>query len=134
VRIPTRRRQYGHSLNLTPMIDVVFNLVIFFLVTSHFARSENSEQVNLPKATQGQEEENLPHRLVITIPDENTMRVNGRDVTLDEIRLMLVAGREEKEFSVQIRADEAVPYGTVEPLLLECAAQNITRFGFKTTQ
>lgn len=134
MRAPTRRRSYGMSLNLTPMIDVVFNLVIFFLVTSHFARSEAVDPVDLPRATQSVEEENLPHRLAITVPIDKTWRVNSREVTLEEIREMLIAGRQHEDFAVQIRADRAVPYEAVEPLLLECAKLGVTRFGFKTVE
>lgn len=134
MRLPVRKRTAGFSINLTPMIDVVFNLLIFFLVTSHFARSGQVDPVNLPKATQSDDDTENPHRLVITIPADETLRVNSQPVQLDEIRLMLVSGKVHADFSVQIRADESVPYSVVEPILLECAEQGITRFGFKTTE
>ena len=41
-------RSGGLRPNLTPLIDVIFNLIIFFLATSHFARSEPTETVDLP--------------------------------------------------------------------------------------
>ena len=44
MRIPTRVRQLGVSLNLTPLIDIVFLLVIFFLVASHAARTESTSR------------------------------------------------------------------------------------------
>lgn len=134
MRLPVRRRQAGFSINLTPMIDVVFNLLIFFLVTSHFARSGQVDEVKLPKASKSVDEAESPHRLIITIPADQTLRVGGRAVEMDEIRVMLAAGREDEEFAVQLRADESVPYGVVEPLLLECARQGITKFGFKTME
>jgi biopolymer transport protein ExbD len=134
MRLPVRRRQAGFSVNLTPMIDVVFNLLIFFLVTSHFARSGEVDEVKLPKAGQSVDEAESPHRLVITIPADQTLRVGGRAVVMDEIRLMIAAAKAKPGFAVQLRADETVPYAIVEPLLLECAKQGITKFGFKTME
>ena len=40
MKIPGRSRGGSLKFNITPMIDVVFNLIIFFLVASHYARSE----------------------------------------------------------------------------------------------
>ena len=134
MRLPVRTRQAGFSMNLTPMIDVVFNLLIFFLVTSHFARSGEVDEVKLPKAAQSIDEAESPHRLVITIPADRSLRVGGKAVEMDEIRLMLASGKSEDDFAVQLRADESVPYSVVEPLLLECAKQGIVKFGFKTME
>ena len=44
------------SLSITPLIDVVFLLIIFFLVASHFTNQENAVEVDLPKADEAKEE------------------------------------------------------------------------------
>ena len=68
MKVPVRPRQFGLSFNITPLIDIVFLLVIFFLIASHVARSESQEPVALPTATQKQDDvESLPDRLVVTI-------------------------------------------------------------------
>ena len=71
MRVPTQRERSGLRVNITPLIDVVFLLIIFFLVASHFIRSETREPVNLPEATQGEDEESEnPRRLVVTVNRE----------------------------------------------------------------
>jgi len=49
MKIPGRVRGAGLKFNLTPMIDVVFNLIIFFLVASHYSRSEAVVDLELPR-------------------------------------------------------------------------------------
>ncbi|NIL99222.1 MAG: hypothetical protein GTO62_19500, partial [Planctomycetales bacterium] len=53
MRIPLSRRRSRLEMNMTPMIDVVFLLIIFFLVSSHLARQEVQAQLDLPPARTG---------------------------------------------------------------------------------
>src|SRR5438046_7460502 len=94
MRLPTRGRSGGLKFNLTPMIDVVFNLIIFFLAASHLARSEALEPVRLPEASTGRPEEaELHRRLTVTITAEETYRVGGSVHTLPEIGQMISSGK-----------------------------------------
>ncbi|MBM4074764.1 MAG: biopolymer transporter ExbD, partial [Planctomycetes bacterium] len=45
MRLPSTQIQRGLTFNITPLIDVVFLLIIFFLVASHFIRNETLEPV-----------------------------------------------------------------------------------------
>ena len=47
-----RRRRAGALLNLTPLIDIVFLLLVFFMLTSHFIEDQTID-INLPKANSG---------------------------------------------------------------------------------
>lgn len=131
MRIPARPRT-RLAFNITPLIDIVFNIMIFFLVTAHFVRSQETDVVDLPSATQVAEADAAPRRLVVTILADRTLRVAGRDADLEEVRSLIVSGAERPdEFEVQIRTDQNVPYSVIEPLLLTCAENGITNFGFK---
>ena len=71
-----RRIQDEPSINLTPLIDVVFLLLIFFMVTTTFTR-ETRLQVNLPEA----EAETLPsqsERLEIAVSRDGSFALNGQ--------------------------------------------------------
>ena len=78
MKVPTRKREHGLQFNVTPLIDVVFLLIIFFLVASHFVRAENQESVDLPKATQAddQADESL-NRLVVTVTADHLLHLDG---------------------------------------------------------
>ena len=134
MRIPTRARRLGVALNLTPLIDIVFLLVIFFLVASHAARTESTEPVELPLASEvddGQAE--VPRRLVVTVTADQVLHVGGRIVTLDQVADLLAEAETEKQdaaYEVRIRGDRRVPFHVVEPLMIACAQAGITRIGY----
>ena len=74
------------KFNITPMIDVVFLLIIFFLVASYFIRSEQSRQVTLPVASKGQPDDiSSPHRLTITIEPDGQLSVAGTQMSENQI-------------------------------------------------
>lgn len=138
MRIPTRPRQRGLQFNITPLIDIIFLLIIFFLAASHFVRSEAKEPVELPEATAGEDTPpEAPRRLIVTIKAEGTLHVAGRTVTMPEVDHMILSGsqssksdEERRPFEVRIRGDRSVPYETVEPILLACARYGVTDVKF----
>lgn len=137
MRIPSRDRGGSLKFNLTPLIDVVFNLIIFFLAASHLARSEIVAEVELPEAETGRAEApELNRRLIVTILPEGIYNVGGKELALPQIEQMLAAGVSElatdrqREFEVRIRSDRRVPYRQIEPLLLGCARAGITNVHF----
>ena len=137
MRIPVRSQKRGLRFNITPLIDVVFLLIIFFLVASHFVRNEKLEAVELPAATQSEaDREDSPRRLVVTITSNERLVVAGREVDLPELEQMILAGRERGQgrFEVRIRGDRAVPYRLIESILLACAKAGVTDVKFAVVE
>ncbi len=118
---------------MTPLIDMVFNLVVFFLVASHFS-NESETPVELPRAATSKADAEDPRRLVITINDQEQLFVKDQAIDLPELTDLVrkELDRNGPEFIVQIRSDRRVPYRTVEPLLLTCSQIGVKKFGFKT--
>ena len=82
-----RRLQDEHSINLTPLIDVVFLLLIFFMVTTTFSR-ETRLQVNLPEA----EAETLAtqsERLEIVVSRDGSFALNGQTLVNGRVETLL---------------------------------------------
>jgi len=121
-------------MDMTPLIDMVFNLVIFFLVASHFS-SEAETPVELPTASTATADEEDPRRLVVTITENEQLHVKEQLVEMPQLMDLVrdELDRQGPEFAVQIRSDRRVPYRAVEPLLMECSRLGVTKFGFKTT-
>ncbi|MFN0056319.1 MAG: ExbD/TolR family protein [Planctomycetales bacterium] len=135
MKIPTRSRASGLRFNLTPMIDVVFNLIIFFLAASHLARSEITTDVALPEAsTGGPEQAAVGRRLIVTVLADGSIDIGGRLLALPQAEQMIASGRAESDppgdFEVRIRTDRHVPYRVIEPLLLACARSGVTKVRF----
>jgi biopolymer transport protein ExbD len=133
MRLPSANIQRGLQFNITPLIDVVFLLIIFFLVASHFIRNEQVEPVTLPTATQGRDEDEVASRILVTVATDSRLLLGGQETTVDEIERKLQLVAEEHgagATELRIRADRSVPYSVVEPLLLAAARCGVTKVRF----
>ncbi len=133
MKIPTRTQDRGFAFNITPLIDVVFLLIIFFLVASHFIRNENVERIELPIASQGHDDDELSSRLVVTVVPTGELMLGTTVITPDEFeqRLQtLIAQHGTESTELRIRADRTVIYSRVEPLLLTAARHGVSRVRF----
>ena len=123
MRIPARQRSYGLRFNITPLIDVVFLLIIFFLVSSHFVRSETQTEVDLPEATKTEaEQDHTTQRLIITVTADGSYFVSGRRLALSDLKGVLINHGQHNagDLEVRIRGDQRTEYRFIEPILLLC--------------
>lgn len=133
MRVPTHRFATAPRMNMTPMIDVVFQLIIFFLVSSHLAKQEVQLKLPLPTARTGQDlvEQNVP-RVTVNVMADGALLLAGRRVSAQELTLRL---RERLQdvgpgLQVRIRSDRDAPYQFVEPIMLACARAGIWDVSF----
>jgi biopolymer transport protein ExbD len=119
---------------MTPMIDVVFNLIIFFLLSSHLARQEVQLRLDLPAAATGNRpgQTSGPRRVVLQILPNGEVTLGGRAVAAARLTTALAdeQARSPGEIEVRIRADRRVPYRHVEPILRSCAGLGIWNVTF----
>ena len=110
------------------MIDVVFLLIIFFLVSSHLARQDVRMELDLPSAATGDDDltKDTP-RVVVNVLPEGQITLNGRRVSADELRKRLSARRAAggEDLEVLVRSDRGVPYGKVQPVMLSCVKAGV---------
>lgn len=129
MKIPVRQSERGVDFNVTPLIDIVFLLVIFFLVTSQMVQHDTVQEISLPQTVQAEEEQHTePGRLVITIDQEGLYYLAGRQVTQKELENMLP--EESTITSIRIRSDKSTPYQFVEPLLYQFSKRGISDVSF----
>jgi biopolymer transport protein ExbD len=127
MRIPSNADRGALRFDITPMIDVVFNLIIFFLVSSHFVRSEQAEAVDLAHATQEEQKNEIALPLVITIQPGQPPTVRGEALDNTQIDQLIQAGKLEQgeRFEVHLRVDKTVPFERFEPIMLSCARAGV---------
>ncbi len=117
---------------MIPMVDVVFLLIIFFLVSSHLARNEN-EELELPTAMSADQDEILDvPRVTINVRDDGQMILAGRILTREMLPARLTVAREQfgDEIEVRIRCSKQAPYSHVAPILLACTRSKIWNVTF----
>lgn len=133
MKIPTRPRQPGIRFNITPLIDIVFLLVVFFLAATHLTQNETLEAVELPEATQHENEpKEAPRRIIVTITLDDKLYVRGQEISPEELdaRLLSIDESKRKETEVRIRGDHRIPYRIVERVLISCARAGISNVPF----
>ncbi|MGE0607228.1 MAG: ExbD/TolR family protein [Pirellulales bacterium] len=95
-------------LNLTPIIDIVFNLLIFFMVVTKFEEEERSLEVALPQASQAMPMVSKPKEFFVNINENGQYYVGGGFVDSGELetRLRQAAADNPGRQTVVIRADK----------------------------
>ncbi|MDD4267662.1 MAG: biopolymer transporter ExbD [Pirellulales bacterium] len=111
------------NLTLTPLIDVVFLLLIFFLVATKFADEEREMNVLLPDASEAQPRTSKPRETIVNIDQNGQYFVSGQKLSLAELERALNAVRVNNpgRASVILRADRR---GRVEFLVAAMNACN----------
>ncbi len=132
MKIPRSDSRFGVGFNMTPMIDIVFQLLIFFLVSNHLAKLESQMDLPLPIAASGETKDVEPNHTVINIREDGSYIFAGRYVTIDELRRRLADSKLESgdQLAIRIRGDRRVAYEFVEPLLRACAEIGIWNVTF----
>jgi len=109
------------SVTMTPMIDVVFNLLVFFLVGTTLFTGEKDISVHLPLATRG--EERLPERkyIVINVREGGTLVVDDQVVTYKQLTdILSAAARRDRATPIIIRGDRRAYHEDIVRILNTC--------------
>ena len=117
-------------LDIAPLIDVIFLLLIFFMLTSSFI-FQPGIKINLPKALTGEviQRENL----VIVVTGDNFLYINERPLTGEELSSRLKIAQKESK-PILIKADRKASLGKVVELWDLCRAEGIQKVNIATTQ
>src|SRR5262245_50238087 len=137
MRIPSHTTDSGVGFNMTPMIDVVFQLIIFFLLSSHLAKQETRYELPLPAADSGEKQPPDEQAwLTINVLADGTAMFAGRAMPAGELMRQLTERRNVHgdDLEVRIRSDRSVEYSRIEPILLACARAGIWNVSFAVLQ
>jgi biopolymer transport protein ExbD len=106
------------GINLTSMIDVLFLLIIFFMVGTRFSETEGSIEVNLPKVSNGGAMLNPPQGKVVALKGDNSIVFDKRSVSLGELSAALATQRANyPDLKVQFKADGNCSYQAVSTVI-----------------
>ena len=112
-----RQKRPPTVLDMTPLVDVVFQLLIFFLLTSTYVQveraSSTSVPVELPESNLSANDQ-LPEEIIVSVNQGGEVFYGDDAVTLEELAMRLVrtANRNPKSI-VLVRGDQRVPYGRI---------------------
>jgi biopolymer transport protein ExbD len=118
------------QLDIAPLVDVVFQLLIFFMLTSSFT-FQSGINVKLPKAVTSEEikEDNL----IITITSEDVIYLGGKIITIKGLREVL-GKPESKKMPLLIKSDRRASVGRVVDVWDLCRNSGIERINIATNK
>lgn len=123
--------------DLTPMIDMVFQLIAFFMVLINFSQSEQNERVLLPESELAKPAEGaLEFPITIHLAEDGTVIVGGQIATVEgigpllsnEIFMLEAQGKGASDANIIIRAHKDAAGGNVQDLIEKCQQMKFERF------
>ena len=119
------------EFNMTPMIDVTFLLIIFFIVSSNMAKQETQIDVALPAAMSGDDPKDDGRRMTVNLTPDGALQVAGESLDADALghRIAVERGKSD-QLEVRIRCDRTVPFGEVRPVMRECLKNDVWKVTF----
>jgi biopolymer transport protein TolR len=116
------------EINVTPLVDVMLVLVVIFIITAPLLAS--SVRLDLPRSEAAQPGD-APSFVTVALDKAGQLFFNDRPVTFDQLAQQLAgAARKNPDTEVQLRADQAVPYGRVVEVMGAAQKAGLNRVGF----
>ncbi len=114
------------SIEMTPMIDIVFLLLIFFLVATTFQQEEREMAIALPFASSSAPISTMLRELVVNVDADGGMIVSGRHIDQDQLRTIVTeAVASNPDQKITIRGDRDTAYAHIVSVLDVCKSAGI---------
>ena len=126
-----RSKSGGGGLDLTPIVDVVFNLLIFFAVTLSFAATSGGINVKLPSASSADPVEK--EEITVNLTEDGKLFYNDKSVDLAGLAEKLKEVKN-KESIIIIRADSTVPHGKVVEVMDTVKTEGLSKIAIAVDQ
>lgn len=121
------------AVNLTSLIDVVFLLLVFFMVSTTFLDPEREIELDLPQAESGAESDAGPEELVINVLADGRVSLAGRQLDDEALRSSLErAARKNPDTPVTIRGDASVAHARIVAVMDACALAGLSNLAVGT--
>jgi biopolymer transport protein ExbD len=121
MRIKSKTPGASPSIDMTPMIDMVFLLLIFFLIATTFHQEEREMQIALPVAQVAGPISMSLREIIVNVDREGQIIIGGRTVTADALQSMVAdAVGANPQQKVTVRGDRITAYSNVVRVLDIC--------------
>ena len=131
-----RKRPWAELVvNMTPLIDVVFLIIIFFIIMINFSE-RHIRNVALPNADEAKKSHiEKKFKIPITIKSKDVIFLERTKVSLSDLAGRLSSDIVNKNtVTIEVRADESVPYQVIKEVMIKMAQAQISKIEFSTYQ
>ncbi len=127
----------GGGINMTPMIDVVFQMIIFFVCTAQLEREQFSEWIKLPDSPNAPEmaQEKDPRTITIEVDEKGRITIGRTPLSIAKLRKILTKtvsdyGEFGISIPIQIRADAGAHHSHVRTVMDVCTSAGLYKIAF----
>ena len=115
------------QINLTPMLDIVFNLIIFFMVGTQYSELERSLGLEVPQVSEGGALTAAPESRVVNVYKDGHVTLDRETVSLDQLTSKLSGARTQyPDIGVVVRGDGAGTFQRVAEVLNACKQAGVS--------
>lgn len=143
--MPAKRKEYAVSAeaDMTPMIDMTFQLIAFFMVLINFAEGDQDQRIKLPSSELAKPPDApLESPLTLQLSEEGKVLFGGDEVPVDQMGSRLQTernvierqGKSVSDAAVIIRADARTRTGLVQELIKQCQQRGFEKFALRVKQ
>lgn len=126
--VSSKKRGASSYLDLTPVVDVVFNLLIFFALSLNFTPAVKGVQIKVPQV--GSPVDKVKEQKIsVSVYADGSIFLNDRNVSRRSLRESLERV-EDKSVMVVIKAEENVPHGTIVDIMASVKAAGYSKIAF----
>jgi biopolymer transport protein ExbD len=123
------------GFQMAPMIDIVFQLMIFFMCASHLHQTLDSPKIEVPVATNASIPEELVDRRYITIMEDGTVKLGGDTATIPQVKQEIEKARKTvPDIKIFLRADRRLKHKKVREVMQACADAGASEIIFAAYQ
>jgi biopolymer transport protein ExbD len=121
------------AMQLAPMIDIVFLLLIFFIVTWQFSRSETEMKISVPSSQEGADPKRVLGEIIVNVRVTGEVVVEGQVMSQAQLQQKLSAiARQHQNQPVRLRGDAKAEYQMMVEVIDTCQKAGIWNISFAT--
>lgn len=122
------RFDHSDSINMTPIIDIVFNLLIFFLLSSTYLHEQSQLELELPQVSTASPITEAPDEITVQVLADGRVMLEGKELSLASLRTRLrEAHANYPDQAVAVSGDARVMYERVAEVIAVCKEAQIKR-------
>ncbi len=138
-----KKRLLPAEPDLTPMIDMTFQLIAFFMVLINFSQSEQNDKVVLPTSELAKPvDAPIEHPIIVHLTRDGSVVIGGDEVSIDALRsrlgpelsLLTLQGKTAADANIIVRGHQTVPGGRVQELIKRCQELGFEKFALRVKE
>lgn len=132
MKLHNARMEHTPQIMIIPMIDIIFFLLVFFMMSTLYMTSQETIPVNLPAAASARQD--VVKSLQVTVAADGRLYLGKEAMSLPEIKAQLSQEARNANIAVALRADKDVDYGSFIAVMDELKTSGIQRISLAAKQ